>query len=445
MKPIWQLGTNITRPAAIKLVNTSWLTVEQIVRMVVGFLVMTLFARQLGPEGFGAFVYVFGLAGLFVPLAGFGLDAILIRQLVAQPEARDRTLGTAIAIRMAGAVVGLAAAIGVVVQFRGPELVTAELMALAALSLLFLPGDTFNVWFKAQERMALVALPRIAAVVIVGVAAILLAWSGAGLSAFVALRAGEAALFALGATGIYAATTGALGRLRFRFGAVRPLLRKGFPLFLSGLAVMIYTRIDQVMLGHMVSEAELGLYGVAVRVSDAALIFPMALQASFHASLVRAHESAHEQFEAHMQRVFDVMALASLGALSAVAVVAILFLVPAFGSAYAGALPMTLVLLLSIPSHYLGGAREVMLTVRSWLWTAPMTSAIGVVVNVLLNLLLIPRYGGMGAAWATVISYWLAAHGTCFLLPWLRPAGISMIHALNPFGAASRIWRLAHG
>lgn len=442
---IFPPGPRMVGPVATKLVNTAWLTLEQVVRLAIAFFVMALVARHLGPERFGAYAYLFSLAALFAPLSAFGLDAIVMRRSVAAPEARDTTLGTALAIRIGGAVVGLSAAIGTVVVFGGPRMATWELMAIATLTLLFLPAETFNAWFKAQERMAIVALPRIAVVLLIAIAALWLVWRDAGLSAFVALRAGEAALFGFVAVGVYAVATAGLGQLRLRPAEFRSLLREGSPLFLSALAVMLYTRIDQVMLGHMASEVELGLYGVAVRVSDAALLLPMALRASFYASLVRAHRLASDSFDAHMQRVFDVMALASLAAMSAVAVAAALLLVPAFGIAYVEAMPMIFVLLISIPFHYLGGAREAMLTVRSWLWTAPVTSAIGVAANILLNLILIPRYGGIGAASATVLSYWLAVHGTCFLFPWLRPAGMSMIHALNPVAAGLRLWRLSRG
>jgi Na+-driven multidrug efflux pump len=87
-----------------------------------------------------------------------------------------------------------------------------------------------------------------------------------------------------------------------------------------------------------------------------------------------------------------------------------------------------------------------MLTIEGWLWTAPLAAVFGVVTNVALNLVMIPAWGGIGAACATVVSQALSAYGTCYLLPWLRPTGHEIARALDPLGAARRIlarWRAA--
>lgn len=146
-----------------------------------------------------------------------------------------------------------------------------------------------------------------------------------------------------------------------------------------------------------------------------------------------------------MQRLYDVMGLAAWAVMAGLGIVAVLLFEPVFGAAYAGGLPMMLVLLLGLPFSYLGVARGTMMTIRGWLWTSPATTAAGALANVVLNLLLIPRFGGLGAAGATVISYWLAAFGMSFLLPWLRPAAWRMTRALNPPAAALRLRRVYRG
>jgi O-antigen/teichoic acid export membrane protein len=425
-----------------KLLNFGWLMAEQVVRVAISFLVMTLVARHLGPERFGAYVYLFGLAGLFLPLSMFGLDAIVMRRSAAEPGAADRVIASALVIRACGAIAAAAMAVAAVAVWGGPEGATPGLMGMAALILLAQPADTFNAWFKAAERMAWVAVPRIAVSLAVAGAAAWLVHREAGLEAFVGLRAAEAGLMAAGALLVYLLATMAEAALRPSRALVTAMCREGWPLMLSALAGMVYMRIDQVMLGQLAPEAELGRYGVAVRVADVGLFVPMALQAAVYAGLVRAHSRAPGAFDDHMQRVYDAMALAAFGAVAGIGLAAALLFEPVFGAAYAGGLPIVLVLLLGLPFAYLGVARSAMLTVRGWLWTAPATTMLGALVNIALNLVLIPRFGGLGAAWATVVSYWLAAHGTSFLLPWLRPAGRGMTKALNPVAAAFRLQRI---
>jgi O-antigen/teichoic acid export membrane protein len=61
-----------------------------------------------------------------------------------------------------------------------------------------------------------------------------------------------------------------------------------------------------------------------------------------------------------------------------------------------------------------------------------MTVAVGCVVNVALNLLLIPRLAGMGAVIASCAAYWAAAHGTCWLYRPLNRTGGMITRALVP-------------
>ena len=235
--------------------------------------------------------------------------------------------------------------------------------------------------------------------------------------------------------------TGAVPVPRFDRARLASLVREGWPLMLSGFAVIIYMRIDQVMLGHLSTETELGLYGVAVRVADAALVVPVALRASFFASILRAHKAGPEAFERQSQRLYDVMFVAGVGTMLAVGLASYLLFEPVFGADYAMGLPMVLVLLLALPWVALGSGRGPILIAQGWLWTTTATTAMAALVNVGLNFALIPQYGGIGAAAATVVSYWLAGHGSSFLFAYLRPTGRAMTRSLNIFGAVSRILR----
>ena len=428
-------------PAKTKAKNASWLVFERAVGVAIGFFVMTIVARHLGPAGFGAYTYLFGLVALFAPLAGFGLSEITMRHVAADPDNAHAMLGAALVIQAGGALVGAGLAILSVAAFGGPAGVTTLLIAVASLRLLAQPGEVFNAWFTARERMGWVVVPRILAALAIAAATLMLVLREAGLDAFVSMRSAEAALLAVAALLAYAVATGAVPVPRFDRARLASLVREGWPLMLSGFAVIIYMRIDQVMLGHLSTETELGLYGVAVRVADAALVVPVALRASFFASILRAHKAGPEAFERQSQRLYDVMFVAGVGTMLAVGLASYLLFEPVFGADYAMGLPMVLVLLLALPWVALGSGRGPILIAQGWLWTTTATTALAAGANVVLNLLLIPRYGGIGAAAATVVYYWLASHGSSLMFKHLRPTGRAMTRSLNIFAAAARILR----
>ena len=174
-------------PAKTKAKNASWLVFERAVGVAIGFFVMTIVARHLGPAGFGAYTYLFGLVALFAPLAGFGLSEITMRHVAADPDNAHAMLGAALVIQAGGALVGAGLAILSVAAFGGPAGVTTLLIAVASLRLLAQPGEVFNAWFTARERMGWVVVPRILAALAIAAATLMLVLREAGLDAFVSM------------------------------------------------------------------------------------------------------------------------------------------------------------------------------------------------------------------------------------------------------------------
>lgn len=428
---------------ALRLRNISVLSVDHIFRSAIGFVVAVLIARHLGPNGFGAFAYIFSVVGLFVPLTVFGLEHFTIRRLVTTPDEQSATLGTALLLRSAGAIVAFILAICVPLIVDGPKDATFELMVLAGLMLIVLPNDTLNCVFRARERMAWIAAPKSAVAAIIAAITAILVWQDAPLSGFVAARIGEAVLLAVVAWIALSRFLGAAPRLSLDRELAWAMLRTGTPLFLAAISVIVYMRIDQVMLGAMTDASVLGNYAVATKFTEVVYFVPIAIAAAYYAGMVRSHDAGGDMFQSDMQALFDVVGLVTVGLALVVIAVAWVLLIPAFGAHYAAAMPMVAVLAPSVVFVGLGVARSNVLTIEGWNWTSFLTTSAGAVLNVGLNLVLIPLYGGVGAALATVAAYAFAVIGGSCLLPWMRPVARALIRSLNLVGAARRLMRQA--
>ena len=423
-----------------RLRSISLLSADHLVRAALGFLVSVLLARHLGPEGFGAYAYLWSIIAILAPFTVFGLEQVGLRHLVTSPARQHEILGSALALRLAGALVGVVLASIAVALLGGPVGASPELGALAALLLLFMPSEAINGVFKARERMAWIAAPRVAVSCIAAAVTAAAVIVGGVLQDFVAIRVAEAAVAAAGTLLALRLADGVWPRFTVDRALVRSLVREGWPIFLSSLTVIIYMRIDQVMLGSLSAAAELGYYSVAVRITEALLFVPMAMSAAYYAGLVDAFNTGPSSaFEREVSAYYDVAGLSAWATAVLVALAARVVLVPGFGEAYAPAVPMAYILAGSIVFASIGVARTTILTIRGWVWTPVITTAAGALVNLLLNFLLIPAYGGIGAAIATLVSYWLAAHGMCFLLPWMRPTGMTLLRAMEPIGASRRL------
>jgi O-antigen/teichoic acid export membrane protein len=193
---------------------------------------------------------------------------------------------------------------------------------------------------------------------------------------------------------------------------------------------MIYLRIDQVMLGEMVGSEEVGIYSAAVRLAEVWYFIPTAIYSSVYPSIVEARSISDELFYGRLQKLYNFMAFLAYAVAIPVTFMAGWAVELLFGHAYGRAGSMLAVLIWAGMFTNLGVARSTFLMSMNWTKVHFMTVFMGAIVNVLLNYILIPRYGGMGAVIASCVAYWVAAHGSCYLYKPLFRTGNMLTKAI---------------
>ncbi|MDR3441051.1 flippase [Telmatospirillum sp.] len=410
----------ITRLAGIA-ANVSWTSFEQILRVGLSFLVTVQVINYLGPERFGLYSYVISVVGILAPLTAFGLEQVVIRRLVEYPADRDRLLGTTFAIRLVCGVVGFAVALAIVLILDHGSGLRLRLTAVAGVMLLLQATDTVAFFFKAIMGAKHIALARLVGLLTASATTIVLLLVGSGVAAFLWMRGLEAGVTGVALLLAYRQWGGRWTSWRFDASECRSLLKAGFPLFIASFAVMVYMRVDQLMLGQLSSEEELGYYGVAVRLAEVLNFVPVAIVTAFYPTLVECHQQGAEAFRRRIQGLYNLMALIGYATAVTATLAAPLGFRILFGHRYDAALPMFNLLVWGMLFVCLGVAMNAMLTVIGRNWISAVATLVGMVVNVLLNFWLIPKLGAVGSAWATLVSYWVAAHGVFLFLPEFYP------------------------
>lgn len=400
--------------------NIGWQFADNIVRMVVGLAVGIWVARYLGPEQFGLLSYALAFAAIFGVFATLGLEDILVRDLVRYPDNRNQILGSACLLRLGGGAFSFAVAVGTIALLRPDDARSQWLVAIIAAGALVQMVTVIEPWFNSQVQARYIVIAKNAAFLVCSLCKVALILLAAPLVAFAWIALAEVVLGAAGLAVVYHV---AGGRMRAWQGVMRQagdLLRDGWPMMTSVVVMMIYLRIDQIMLGELVGDEEVGIYSVAVRLAEVWCFIPTVLYWSVLPSIVEARGVSEELFYARLQKFYNLMSLSAYAVAVPVALLA-QWLVPLlFGTAYARGGPMLAVLVCANLFTGLEVARSAFLTAMNWTRLYLWTVALGCLLNIALNLLLIPKYGGMGAAVASLIAYWFAAHGACFLF---RPLG----------------------
>jgi PST family polysaccharide transporter len=395
------------RPIAV---NASWLLADRIIRMGVGLVVGVLIARHLGVTDFGLLNYATALVGLLSAFSTLGLESILLRDLVREPARRGEMLGTAMALRLVGAGACTLLAVAVVVVMRPGDATARTVVALVAFATVFQSTDVVDVFFQARAHTRPAVVARMAAFGVATAARVALLVAGAGVTAFAVLVLVEAALTAAALVGTYAASTGAMREWRVRAREAGRLLSEGWPLLLSAMAIMLYMRIDVLMLEASVGLDAVGIYGGATRISEAWYFVPTALAAAAAPSITAAHGRDPAGYLAGVRRLLGILAAVALVAAVALSLLSAPIVRVLLGLEYAASAPVLAVHAWAGVFVALGVGQGVWNVCEGLTRLALVRTLGGAALNIGLNVVLIPRFGALGAALATVASYALSAY-----------------------------------
>ncbi|HUP74919.1 MAG TPA: flippase [Acidimicrobiales bacterium] len=365
-----------------------------------------LVARLLGPEAFGIYAFALSAVALVAPMLDVG-QTVLVRDLVLFPEQRSPLLAAAFRVGFALAAVAQIAA--VVVALVLPESLgeARAPVVIGALGLLVRPLLVVDYWFQSRLDATPAASARLTGLAVGSTLRIVLAIVGGPhvIPLLVATTVIEPIVTAAIMLPSYRRRGGEPRKLLTERAPAWPYFLRIAPLLVAGLSIALYMRLDQVMLGLMAGPGEVSEYAVAARLSEFSYFLPLVLSASLAPGLSALHARDPEAFTALYDRVmggFVALALVLVAGLVGFAPMLVSVL---FGDQYAPAGEVLRVHALSLPFVFIGIGQTVWNTVYDQQTLAMWRTLGGAVINTVLNLLLIPSYGALGAAWATVVAY----------------------------------------
>jgi O-antigen/teichoic acid export membrane protein len=419
--------------------NVGWLTAERIIRLGFGVLITVAIARRLGPERFGQLNYGIAMATLVGVAASLGLDSVVQRDLVRMPAERNQLAGTCFVLKAVAGILGYILLVAIVKE-TVPEPATRATCFIVGLGLLANGSFAIDNWFQAHTQGKFTAFAQGLSFLIAATIRILLLCINAGLLAFAWAFSAEPILTGILFLVLFHAVAGSLKDWKFDRTLARRWLTESWPLLLSGLAIIVYTRIDQIMLAHLANDRALGIYSAAVRISEIGYFIPPILAASVLPSIVRTRESDIRKYDARRQHYFDLSVVLAVGIALPTTLLAGPIIRLLYGNAYAEAVPILCALAWATLFAFMGGARQQYLITEGYMKFSFAATLVAAVMNILLNIFLIPHYQGFGAAIATLISYGLSAVFSSFFFYPTREIGWEQLKAFNLFGA---LWRLA--
>lgn len=383
--------------------NTGWMFFGQMFS-VISVLIGIWIARYFGPEKFGIFNYALAFVGLFSFVANLGISSILVRDLVKYPEKRDKLMGTAFVLSLAGgfiAFLGATVASFLFVQ----DIFVRALIILWAFYFIIASDNVIAWYFQANVQAKVNAKTQIATTLISSALKIALILSGQGLLWLMAIYLAEYGFGAIFYVYNYKRNGLLFRNWSFDKQIAKEFLSVSWLIMLSTAASYIYLRIDQVMIGSFLDSAAVGLYSAAVRLSEIWYFIPGIICSSLFPAIVNAKMTDEKKYLNRLNRLYIFLAGIALLIAIPLSLLAPWIIEILYGEAYLGAIDVLRIYIWSGIGMFLGVGVSQYLLSDNKLYTLFFLSLVPMVVNIGLNLLFIPKFGIAGAAWATLISY----------------------------------------
>ncbi len=384
--------------------NTLWLGSERIARILIVLVVGLWLARYLGPEKFGLLNYATTIIALVSPISSLSLNTIVVKKIILNQEKTTIIVTNATIIQLiATAIVILIINIYVYSSeyFESEKYIVIAICSASALFHIYFP---IKYYYESQINSKIVAKTEIISLILISTVKVFLIIYGYDVYAFAICNVIESAIIFIILSIYFYKKIFDNNNFNIDKKLILSMLNEAFPLIISGLAIIIYMKIDQIMLASMVDIKSVGIYTAALRISEAWYLIPTIICTTMLPKLIELNNFNNGKYFRVLEKQFTVLITFSLVIIFAVSQFSKLIIHTLYGEQYDQSIDVlnvhiwtnlfVFIGLLSGRCYIIHNLHKIML----------LQTAIGAFINVILNLFLIPKYGITGAAWASLIS-----------------------------------------
>ena len=382
--------------------NTGWMMFKNIYSMLVSLIVGSLSARYLGPSNYGLISYASSIISFFTTVSKLGMDTVVVAEIVRKPEKEGSYLGSALVMRLITSILSFFAIWGLMLVLEPGNTLLIVVTILQAIAIVFQTTEVLYYWFQARLEMKYVTIAGVLALTVTGIWRISLLANEATVQWF-AFSSSISALVS-GISIVYFYLRKSKVKLSVSLPDCKFILSRSAPFIVNGLAVTLYTQLDRIMLGRVVSETAVGYYSAASTIAVMWEFVPTAITNSARPLLVSMYEKGRAKFEYNYKMIL--VGISLLGLLVGVffTVFAKLIVYILYGEAYYSAIPALSILIWSTSFAMIGTARGIWIVSENKNKYPMYFTLSGAILNAVLNAMVIPTFGVTGASVTTLVT-----------------------------------------
>ena len=419
---------NLLRNRVFK--NASWIIICRIVQMVINLVVGMLTARYLGPNNYGIINYAGSVVAFVTPIMQLGINNILVQEIVNNPDDEGKILGTTIILNTISSILCI---LGVFIFARianANETETILVCLLYSALLLFQAFEQIVYWFQAKLLSKYSSIVMFLSYLVVAIYRVFLLLSGKSVYWFAVSHAIDYLLIAIGCFIIYRK----LGGQAFSFSkeTAKRLVSKSYYYIISGMMVTIFAQTDKIMIKLMIGSENTGFYSAAITSAGISNFIFVAIIDSMRTSIYEGKKKSNEIFANRLVKLYSIIIYFSLFQSTLMTLFSSIIIKILYGNQYYPSIAALRIVVWYTTFAYLGAVRDIWILAENQQKLLWKINLFGALANVLLNFVLIPKFGINGAAIASLLTQIFTNVILGYIIKPIRPNNMLMIKGLNP-------------
>lgn len=414
--------------------NTFWLMFEKVFKLSVAFVIGVYVARYLGPKDFGIFNYGKSISIFFTTFATLSIDQFIVKLLIEKKDQKNHILGTYLGLRFVASVgcMLLVLLLNYLNAFEENEVFLIVLILTSAS--IFSSFDILQSYYQSQVDSKKIAFAAVLQIVIPSILKIYFVVYKFPVTYFALVTIVEAVVYTSGLVFFYNKNNQSVLQWRFNKALARETLKECWPMMISGLVIIIYMRIDQVMIKWLLDVESVGYYSAAVRLSEIWFFIGAVLCNSLFPALVKAKISSEELYNSRLASLLTLNVIIALAIIVPISFFSSTIISILFGPEFMPASSVLAIHAWSLLFIFLGQVGSRWLINENLQKLNLFRTVVGMFVNIILNFILIPRFGIKGAAFATLFSQMTASYLANYLsassrsLFWAQTRSLFLLH-----------------
>lgn len=383
--------------------NISWILIGNLVHAVFQYIINIICARSFGPNDYGLINYAASWIVFFSSVGSLGINGIITKKFVENEEKVGEYLGTAILARCLFSIFAICVLQIIIKAVNPSEARLQFIVFIQSFQILFESVDLIVYWLRYKNEAKIVAIIR------------LIAFFAATFWRIVSIVVWHDVIKYL--IGVLMETVINSGILvwfyrkkyqRFVFSAHArtffEMIKISYPFIFSAVLVTVYAQTDKIMLKSMLNNDAVGMYSVSQTLAGAISIIPTALIEGFRPEILKNKNRDNSIYQMRLKQLYGIVFWISVAyglLISLFSKHLILFL---YGEKYLGAKPALSLIVWYTSFSYFGAINNIYMVAENKTVWVQISTLVGAVVNVILNLLLIPTFRIVGAAAASLIT-----------------------------------------